>query len=715
MPPPVADKSKVQKRKTEMGHGSFHGDKAKGYGKSPVVAKRKLAAAPGLVPARSTNLSPPRGGPTKRTESLQHPHSAPARVRKSVSLPMDGSAPIPDLVDLSGGTSPKISKTKPNKKRSAGDPPMLTPETSTKIFNASMPAGLIFSPILDLDFDSSDDEKDSKHSRNSPMLQPAVSSGSENGSMEMPAFHMSASMNSSMLLQSIPEKKKKKVQKSSPSSSSTSSPKVKHQKHPSVASEKSKVVVKHAPSLSPIPVSKKSLASSRSLSQSPGPHARTSVSANARSASQSPGRHYHKSVSDVGGRRPSKSPVRQYVKSVSDIGGAARPRTKNQLVASKNDSIMSLDGPHDCPRSPTNAQPKKHRSLPEVPSTWHSTRDSRKLNSSNIGHKIGGMAMVPPLDPGLDGGDRLSKSSRSKQVSLNGSSHVPKRQSSLPLQSQKALGMSQSSHARTSSLTLSNHQGGKQMSRSDHVKKDPIPRDSIMSTSIPRDSQRASKHSSGVVGSMLGMVDKVLERTVQVPSGKYGLSEREKSKSTQVDDDSDGDDSFANDDVEASGNKRVSFKNSNAGRRLKKQWAQKSTKALKFMETTLGIEKKPPKTLVIVWILIVAELAFDFVTTVISFGAFSQGMDCCGYEMNLGRVPMGITIPFFFLVLAETMFLFIAITLTLWPSILADAEDNEPKTGVSRLLKPFMCCLKWDSHYVLFALNVTVILNPFFG
>jgi hypothetical protein len=77
----------------------------------------------------------------------------------------------------------------------------------------------------------------------------------------------------------------------------------------------------------------------------------------------------------------------------------------------------------------------------------------------------------------------------------------------------------------------------------------------------------------------------------------------------------------------------------------------------------------PPKSLVIIWILMAAELGFDLITTGIAFFSSMAGKtECCGSNISMGPLPMTTTIPFFLLIVAEITFLGRAILLTLWPS-----------------------------------------------
>eukprot|EP00536_Pseudo-nitzschia_multiseries_P016818 jgi/Psemu1/292721/fgenesh1_pg.1247_\ len=80
-------------------------------------------------------------------------------------------------------------------------------------------------------------------------------------------------------------------------------------------------------------------------------------------------------------------------------------------------------------------------------------------------------------------------------------------------------------------------------------------------------------------------------------------------------------------------------------------------------------EVNPPKSLVLIWALMAAELGFDLITTAIAFFSTIGKQDCCGHRVYLGPLPVTTSIPFFFLIATEITFLGRAILLTLWPSI----------------------------------------------
>lgn len=130
------------------------------------------------------------------------------------------------------------------------------------------------------------------------------------------------------------------------------------------------------------------------------------------------------------------------------------------------------------------------------------------------------------------------------------------------------------------------------------------------------------------------------------------------------------------------------------------------------------VEEKPRKSLVIIWLVVFAELGFDLGTTIIAFQAMWREHECCGYEMNLGPLPMSIATPFIALVFLELAVLFRAIILTLWPSLMtkeANKKKNNDGKEKSILHRACCCCLEWNVRMLLKVINLLVILNPFFG
>lgn len=130
------------------------------------------------------------------------------------------------------------------------------------------------------------------------------------------------------------------------------------------------------------------------------------------------------------------------------------------------------------------------------------------------------------------------------------------------------------------------------------------------------------------------------------------------------------------------------------------------------------IEETPPKSLVLIWVLVCAELAFDLATTVIAFLSLVENDTCCGERIELGPIPMTVTIPFFMLVVTELALLFRAMMMTLWPSIFTgDVTDDDLALRASRtsFMQCVCCCLRWKAKIVLQILNFLVVINPFFG
>jgi hypothetical protein len=122
----------------------------------------------------------------------------------------------------------------------------------------------------------------------------------------------------------------------------------------------------------------------------------------------------------------------------------------------------------------------------------------------------------------------------------------------------------------------------------------------------------------------------------------------------------------------------------------------------------------PPKSLVIIWVVVAAELGMDLVTTIISFMALVQESECCDQKIDLGPIPLSVTIPFFILIITELGFLFRAIKLTLWPPAIEDIlkDDNAKKSWLARCL---CCCYNWNVKMLFKCINWLVLLNPFFG
>eukprot|EP00339_Tiarina_fusa_P013345 CAMPEP_0117059272 /NCGR_PEP_ID=MMETSP0472-20121206/41169_1 /TAXON_ID=693140 ORGANISM="Tiarina fusus, Strain LIS" /NCGR_SAMPLE_ID=MMETSP0472 /ASSEMBLY_ACC=CAM_ASM_000603 /LENGTH=717 /DNA_ID=CAMNT_0004776909 /DNA_START=333 /DNA_END=2486 /DNA_ORIENTATION=+ len=153
-----------------------------------------------------------------------------------------------------------------------------------------------------------------------------------------------------------------------------------------------------------------------------------------------------------------------------------------------------------------------------------------------------------------------------------------------------------------------------------------------------------------------------------------------------------------------------------------------------YLRQRLQVEETPPRSLVLIWAIVMAELGFDLGTTIIAFRALLGEGKCCGQPMQLGPIPMSVTSPFFLLVVAELVFLCRAVVLTLWPSILTnqdhgdghdydeeralqqgDKKKKKKRGALSFLYRSCCCCLKWNARALLKILNFLVLLNPFFG
>ena len=132
--------------------------------------------------------------------------------------------------------------------------------------------------------------------------------------------------------------------------------------------------------------------------------------------------------------------------------------------------------------------------------------------------------------------------------------------------------------------------------------------------------------------------------------------------------------------------------------------------------------ERPPKSLVLIWLVVAGELGFDLGTTVIAFRSLLEEDDCCGTKITLGPVPMSLTAPFFLLVAAELALLIRAIMMTLFPNWIKpvgddeeEVDDLEKKKVRSCFMRYFCCYLRWKVRIIMQFLGILVLLNPFFG
>jgi hypothetical protein len=137
-----------------------------------------------------------------------------------------------------------------------------------------------------------------------------------------------------------------------------------------------------------------------------------------------------------------------------------------------------------------------------------------------------------------------------------------------------------------------------------------------------------------------------------------------------------------------------------------------------YLRKKFEIEERPSRSLMLIWVVMCAELGMDLGTTIIAFQSLVQEGDCCGETMELGDFPMGVTMPFFFLIVTELAFLIRTIMLTVWPSMVTGEETDEQKeiqNARTYFMKFCCCCLKMNIHALMGVINLLVLLNPFFG
>ena len=122
-----------------------------------------------------------------------------------------------------------------------------------------------------------------------------------------------------------------------------------------------------------------------------------------------------------------------------------------------------------------------------------------------------------------------------------------------------------------------------------------------------------------------------------------------------------------------------------------------------------------PKSLVFIWILIAVELILDLIMSAIAMKAFlEEPATCCEEPIKTGTFPIASVLPFFVLVIAELLFLFRAMMLTIFPPNFLRASQQELVDERKNKLRKILCC-KVKPKVIMWLINFLTIINPFFG
>ncbi len=117
--------------------------------------------------------------------------------------------------------------------------------------------------------------------------------------------------------------------------------------------------------------------------------------------------------------------------------------------------------------------------------------------------------------------------------------------------------------------------------------------------------------------------------------------------------------------------------------------------------------QRPPSTLILIWLLVLAELVMDFVTTVISFLSALSDFECCGLSIDFrGSLVLAVTIPFFLLILVELGVLGISIRQGFFGNLSESSNDIGGTEGSFAFLGT-TAKQRW--------INGLLLLNPFLG
>lgn len=150
--------------------------------------------------------------------------------------------------------------------------------------------------------------------------------------------------------------------------------------------------------------------------------------------------------------------------------------------------------------------------------------------------------------------------------------------------------------------------------------------------------------------------------------------------------------------VNKNNNNKKEVKNSNSSSEPRKR-------IIRVGHKTVEIED-PPKTLLLIWVLMAAKLVLDLVTSGIAFEAFlREGGFCCDKPINTGVGPLAVVIPFLILVLLELVFLLRSIILTLFPYLQAADLENQKKCSLTH----------WNATFCVWMVNILTIINPYLG
>jgi hypothetical protein len=103
--------------------------------------------------------------------------------------------------------------------------------------------------------------------------------------------------------------------------------------------------------------------------------------------------------------------------------------------------------------------------------------------------------------------------------------------------------------------------------------------------------------------------------------------------------------------------------------------------------------------------LVAGELMLDLVTTIISFIALFETFSCCGEPIEMRGMPLGITIPFFLLILVELFMLVRSVRHHLYGT--TSHQSAASSAGGMFAFLGSTVSERW--------VNGLLILNPFFG
>lgn len=166
--------------------------------------------------------------------------------------------------------------------------------------------------------------------------------------------------------------------------------------------------------------------------------------------------------------------------------------------------------------------------------------------------------------------------------------------------------------------------------------------------------------------------------------------------------------------------REASLRTKKEKRLMKKEEKELRMQRKQLIQERIKLEGGPRWSflMMMVTILTVAELGLDLGTTVISFVSLIESFQCCGQEVDAGALTLGITVPYFILIVIEL----IVLAFSVREARINSRRDQERMQGIDNLDEEWYIDDKlWDfaaekrGCFCGRLLEYIVVANPFLG